>query len=69
MQISQGKWWLELSAIKMLDVLTVDNLVISQEIVRQNVPEFTMTVALILENTVTVPKTLQVLVTVSYRAF
>lgn len=53
----------------MLDVLTVHNLVTSQEIVRPKGPEFQMTGALILENTVIVAKTLQVLVTVSYRGF
>lgn len=68
-QISYGKLYEEISEIKMLDVLIVVNLVISKEIVRLKNSQLKITDTLTLENTVTIDKNTQVLVTVSHKGF
>lgn len=69
MPTSYSKWWLDLSAIKMLDVLIEVHWVIYKDIVRPKYPDFKITSAMIVANMVILAKNRQVLVIVSYRGF
>lgn len=68
MKISQGKLWLGISEIEMLDVLIVVNLVISKEIVRLTDSQFKIRNTLILGNIVILEENMQVHVTMATKA-